>query len=205
MIWCGTSLSTLSKSNKDDGRVIIKGSVQWSAVQSRVEFHLQWDSNQGPHDPRSEMLTTLSPRHFSLYGKRLKISKTLLYTILAQNFPFKQLCLRILSGMAISVDPDQTAPSWSNLIWVCTACRCHFVCKFGVQNFRKFTAPRTVEQTGPEVTEFFSCLTQLSMKTSLLINKQMPTCSSIFSTNFMLSWVQHEKSFITSSSNTYGE
>ena len=57
------------------------------------------------------MLTTLSPRHFSLYGKRLKISKTLLYTILAQNFPFKQLCLRILSGMAISVDPDQTAPS----------------------------------------------------------------------------------------------
>ena len=46
--------------------------------------------------------------------------------------------LKILSGMANSVDPDQTAPS--GLIRVITVCMCHFVRQFGVQNFRTFTA-----------------------------------------------------------------
>ena len=43
---------------------------------------------------------------------------------------------------------------------------------------------------------------QLSMKISLLINMKMPTIVAIFISvsrdNFMLSWVMHEKSFITS-------
>ena len=47
-----------------------------------------------------------------------------------------QLYLKILSGMANSVDLDQTAP----LIWVCTVCICHFVNNFGVQNFRIIVA-----------------------------------------------------------------
>ena len=39
----------------------------------------------------------------------------------------KEKCLnQILSGVANSVDPDQTAP------WVYTVCICHFVRKFGV-------------------------------------------------------------------------
>ena len=76
----------------------------------------------------------------------------------------------------------------------------------------------------PEVLKLFSCSTQLSMKFSLLINMKMPTivgififinrefsCSAMFSKkefaivsnfrfiirkNFMLSCVEHEKSFI---------
>ena len=52
---------------------------------------------------------------------------------------FMQLFLKILSGMANSVDPDQTAPSVrSSLIWICTVCLCHFVRHFGVRNFRTF-------------------------------------------------------------------
>ena len=77
----------------------------------------------------------------------------------------------------------------------------------------------------PEVIKLFSCSTQLSMKFSLLINMKMPTIVGIFifisreifmlsmlskkefssvtnlrfisRPNFMLSWVVHEKSFIT--------
>ena len=44
MIWCFTSLSTLStlsKSYRDDGRVTMKGSVQWSTVQPWAVFCLQ--------------------------------------------------------------------------------------------------------------------------------------------------------------------
>ena len=75
---------------------------------------------------------------------------------------------------------------------------------------------------GPEVIKLFSCSTQLRMKFSLLINMKMPTTVGIFifisrekfmlgyvlqeriaivsslRTNFMLSWVEHETSFITS-------
>ena len=47
-----------------------------------------------------------------------------------------QLFLKTLSGIANSVDPDQTA---SSLIWVCTVCICHFLRHFGVPNFRTFT------------------------------------------------------------------
>ena len=49
-----------------------------------------------------------------------------------------KLLLKILSGMANSVDPDQTAPR-SSLIWVCTVCIYHFVRHFDVQNFRTVT------------------------------------------------------------------
>ena len=49
------------------------------------------------------------------------------------------LFLNILNGMANSVDPDQTAPSGSSLIWVCTVCISHYIRNFGVQNFRIFT------------------------------------------------------------------
>ena len=80
---------------------------------------------------------------------------------------------------------------------------------------------------GPEVIKLFSCSTQLSTKFILLINVKMPTIVGILtfisminttyesfeskkksvyggilvfmsSCNFVLSWVEHEKSFITS-------
>ena len=35
----------------DDDGVKMKGSVQWSAIQSWAEFRLQWDSNPGPRAP----------------------------------------------------------------------------------------------------------------------------------------------------------
>ena len=48
----------------------------------------------------------------------------------------------------------------------------------------------------------FSLLISMSMKFSLLINMKMPTIVGIFifisRENFMLSWVEYEKSFITS-------
>ena len=50
---------------------------------------------------------------------------------------------------------------------------------------------------------FFSCTTELSIKFFLLINIKMPTTVGILifmsRKNFMLKWVEHEKSFITSS------
>ena len=47
---------------------------------------------------------------------------------------FSRTRVKILSGIANIVDPDQTAISGA----VCTVCRCHFVGNFGVQNFRTF-------------------------------------------------------------------
>ena len=50
------------------------------------------------------------------YGKCPKIPNTLFHFILAKILLFMQLFLKVLSGMANSVDPDQTAPSgavWS--------------------------------------------------------------------------------------------
>ena len=48
------------------------------------------------------------------HGKCFKISNSLFHTFLAKNFgqkfAFMQSFLKILSGMANSVDPDQTAP-----------------------------------------------------------------------------------------------
>ena len=52
-----------------------------------------------------------------------------------------QLFLKILSGKANSVDPDQWRSSLISLIRVYTVCICHFVRHFGVQNFRIFTVP----------------------------------------------------------------
>ena len=48
----------------------MKGSVQWSAVQSKAklsEFCFQWDSNLAPHDPKSEALTTRPPIHCQVF------------------------------------------------------------------------------------------------------------------------------------------
>ena len=58
------SLSTLSKSYRDDERMMMKRSVQWSSVQSWYEFWLQWDSNRGPYDLKSEILMAWPQRHF---------------------------------------------------------------------------------------------------------------------------------------------
>ena len=58
-------------------------------------------------------LTTPFPK---LFGKYPKNSNTIIHTILAKILLFKQLFLKILSEMANSVDPDQTAPQgavWS--------------------------------------------------------------------------------------------
>ena len=49
------------------------------------------------------------------------------------------LLLKILSGMANSVDPDQTAPAGAVRSGSATVCICHFVRYFGVQDFRIFT------------------------------------------------------------------
>ena len=46
-----TSLSALFRSYQDDWRVIKKGSVQWSAVQSWAEFWLPGDLNPWPCEP----------------------------------------------------------------------------------------------------------------------------------------------------------
>ena len=64
MVWSFTSLSTLFKSYQDDTRTIMKGSVQWSPVQSWAEFCLQPDANPGPSDPKSGVLTTWASEHF---------------------------------------------------------------------------------------------------------------------------------------------
>ena len=47
------------------------------------------------------------------------------------------LFLKILSGMANSVDPDQTALEQSYL--VCIVCICRFVRNFDLRNVRTFT------------------------------------------------------------------
>ena len=44
-------------------------------------------------------------------GKCPKISNILFYIFLAYIFLFMQFLLKILGGMANSVDPDQTSPS----------------------------------------------------------------------------------------------
>ena len=49
--------STVFQSFRDDGRVNIKGSVQWSAVWVQEESRLQRDSNPQPRDPKSAALT----------------------------------------------------------------------------------------------------------------------------------------------------
>ena len=50
--------------------------------------------------------------HLTVYYRKCpKISNTLFHTILAAILLFMQLLLKMLSGMANSVDPDQTAPS----------------------------------------------------------------------------------------------
>ena len=64
MIWCFTSLSTLLKSYRDDGRMIMKGSVQWNAVQSWAVFRLQRDSNPELTGPKSGALTILDTRMY---------------------------------------------------------------------------------------------------------------------------------------------
>ena len=54
--------------------------------------------------------------HFCQFGKCPKISNTLFHSLLAKILLFMQQFLKLLNGMANSVDPDQTAPSgavWS--------------------------------------------------------------------------------------------
>ena len=50
-------------------------------------------------------------RAYYEYSKCSKISNILFHIILALIMFFMQLFLKILNGMANSVDPDQTAPS----------------------------------------------------------------------------------------------
>ena len=63
-------LSTLLKLYQDNGRVIMKGSGQWSTVQSRVEFCLKWDLNLRPLDPKLRALTTGPPGCFFSFWKK---------------------------------------------------------------------------------------------------------------------------------------
>ena len=104
----------------------------------------------------------------------------------------------------------------------------HFSCFFKISYFLSKTDKIRgySDRPGPEVIKLFWCSTQLSMKFILLINVKMPTivgiltfismmkttperlkartfficrCLVFMSTwNFVVSWVEHEKSFITS-------
>ena len=74
------------------------------------------------------------------YVKCPKISNILFHSILGKFLLFMHLLLKIPSGMANSVDPDQTVPSGA----VCTVCICHFVSHFGVRIFRTFTVIHSV-------------------------------------------------------------
>ena len=56
--------STVFQSFRDDGRVNMKGSVQWSAVKVREESRLQRDSNLRPRDPKSGALTARTRGRF---------------------------------------------------------------------------------------------------------------------------------------------
>ena len=49
--------SIVFQSFRDDGRVYMKGSVQWSVVYVREESGLQRDSNPRPRDPKLGALT----------------------------------------------------------------------------------------------------------------------------------------------------
>ena len=51
-------------SHQNEGKVKMKVILQWSAIQSWVEFCFQWDSDTEPCDPKSGVLTTRPPRHF---------------------------------------------------------------------------------------------------------------------------------------------
>ena len=64
--WLGfTSFWTVFQSHQDNGRLNMKGSVQWSAVQVRKQFRIQRDLNPRPSDQKSTALTTQPRRHLS--------------------------------------------------------------------------------------------------------------------------------------------
>ena len=48
----------VKESSPSDGSVKMKGSMQWSVIQSRAEFRLQQDSNPGPCETKSGVLPT---------------------------------------------------------------------------------------------------------------------------------------------------
>ena len=82
---------------RETGRMIMNGSVQWSTVQSWVEFCLQWDSNPGPHDPKSGMLTTRPPRCFLKYWKGVwSVQKSDASAYLTGDSDFEKLSLLLL-------------------------------------------------------------------------------------------------------------
>ena len=61
------------------------------------------------------------------YSKCPKILNTLFHNFFfffCIKFAFYAVVLKMLSGMAVSVDPDQTAPE-EILIWVYTVCICY--------------------------------------------------------------------------------
>ena len=60
-----TSFSTVFQSYQDDGRMIMKGCVQWNPVCNRKDFHLERGSNLGSYISRSALKDTV----FWLYEK----------------------------------------------------------------------------------------------------------------------------------------
>ena len=56
MIWCLRSLSTLFKSYRDDGSMMMKGPAQWCAVKTGAEVRLHRNSNPRPRDSNSGCL-----------------------------------------------------------------------------------------------------------------------------------------------------
>ena len=64
--------STVFQSFRDNGRVNMKGSVQWSAVWVREESRLQRDLNLRPRDPKSGALTARPHGQFKIW-KKIKI------------------------------------------------------------------------------------------------------------------------------------
>ena len=75
--------STVFQSFRDDGRVNMKGSVQWSAVYVLEESRLQRDSNPRPRDPKSWALTARPRGRFisTWYMYILPVFKSIAYAI----------------------------------------------------------------------------------------------------------------------------
>ena len=70
----------------------MKGSVQWSDMQSWAEFCFQWDSNPETHNLRLWVLTTRPPGHFYFLRCLGKVCQTVVFRIGQKFIVNHQFC-----------------------------------------------------------------------------------------------------------------